>query len=290
MHITPVIFLCCLFVFGPAFGFWGVYVYHKENNTASKFQSIWNFLLTIFCAYSGWFISGIIAATVFPEYPEGGPPEHIAILFAIPGFITGVLGIVLVKRLNSPHQVNASQKEPMIPQRQLASIMFTDIVGYSALMEESERNAYFRLVVHNQMIRANITKYHGREIKTIGDAFLVLFSSAVDTVDCALSIQAELMEYNHNKLDAEKIIVRIGIHLGDVLIVENDVLGDGVNVAARIVSLAEPGGICISETVYNMVKKKTALVVENLGAKPLKNITEPQNIYKITINENMRIE
>ncbi len=183
-------------------------------------------------------------------------------------------------------ELERSPEGHLIPKRQLAAIMFTDIVGYSKLMEENETVAYLRLMSHHEIIRANIVKYHGREIKTIGDAFLVMFSSAVDAVDCALTIQMELLEYNRNKAYADKILVRIGIHLGDILMVENDILGDGVNVAARIEPLAEPGGICISEAVYNIVKKKMSISVENLGTQPLKNITESQNIYKLTITAN----
>jgi len=177
-------------------------------------------------------------------------------------------------------------KYKIIPKRQLTAIMLTDIVGYSKSMEKDESHAYLRLMNHNEIIRANILKYEGKEIKTMGDAFLVIFDSAVDAVDCAIAIQSEFGKYNSDKSDINTILVRIGIHIGDILIAGNDILGDGVNVTSRIEPLAEPGGICISETVYNIVKNKIKVKVENMGCKTLKNIEELQNIYKIIFNHN----
>lgn len=167
------------------------------------------------------------------------------------------------------------------PERELVAIMLTDMCGYSKQMEQDEALAYTKLVEHNQIIRAEIIKYRGREIKTIGDAFLVTFRSAIDAVDCALAIQRSFTDFNANRLETERILIRIGIHLGDVLIVEDDVYGDGVNVAARIEPLAEPGGICVSEPVFEMVRKKIQLDVQRLNEPQLKNIETAPNIYKI---------
>ncbi len=167
------------------------------------------------------------------------------------------------------------------PERELVAIMLTDMYGYSKQMEQNEAHAYSKLLEHNQIIRAAIVDYRGREIKTIGDAFLVVFRSAIDAVDCGLAIQRSFADFNMNRNEEERILVRIGIHLGDVLIVGDDVFGDGVNVAARIEPLAEPGGICVSEPVFEMVRKKIQLDVQRIEGSNLKNIKIAPNIYKI---------
>lgn len=167
------------------------------------------------------------------------------------------------------------------PKRELAAIMLTDIVGYSRSMERDENQAYLRLMDHNGIMRACIAKYGGREIKTMGDAFLVLFRSATDAVDCAISVQNEFSTYNTGRSSSEHTLVRIGVHIGDVLVSENDVHGDGINVAARIEPLAEPGGICISEDVYNLVKKKLSFEVERVDGVTLKNINHPPSLFRI---------
>lgn len=167
------------------------------------------------------------------------------------------------------------------PQRELMAIMLTDMVGYSGSMERDEKAAYARLVEHNSIIRTSITHHRGREIKTIGDAFLVVFRSAIDAVDCALSIQRAFKDRNLIKEEADKILIRIGVHLGDVLITSNDVYGDGVNVVARIEPLAEPGGICVSGEAFAIVRKKLEFEVEQLAGVDLKNITSAPDVYRI---------
>ena len=187
---------------------------------------------------------------------------------------------------NTAHNLNSSAIEQneasqSSPERELVAIMLTDMYGYSKQMEQNEAHAYTKLLEHNQIIRAAIAHYRGREIKTIGDAFLVVFRSAIDAVDCALTIQRSFSDFNLNRNEEERILVRIGIHLGDVLIVGDDVFGDGVNVAARIEPLAEPGGICVSEPVFEMVRKKIQLDVQKIEGSNLKNIKIAPNIYKI---------
>ena len=163
--------------------------------------------------------------------------------------------------------------------------MLTDMVGYSGSMEVNEQHAYAKLVEHNGIVRTAIANYRGREIKTIGDAFLVIFRSAPDGVDCALAIQRAFAEYNVDKDDADKILLRIGIHLGDILITHNDVFGEGVNIVARIQPLAEPGGICVSEAVYIHVRKKFELKVERVEGVDLKlkNIAVAPDIYHLNL-------
>ena len=183
-----------------------------------------------------------------------------------------------------PAKDRASKKSDATPQRELSAIMMTDIVGYSGSMERDEQRAYQMLLEHNNIVRAAIVKYRGREIKTIGDAFLVVFRSANDAVDCAISIQRSLSEFSANKAEADKVMIRIGVHLGEVMVTTNDVYGDGVNIAARIEPLAEPGGICVSGEVYAVVRKKVDLKLERLEGVQLKNIAIAPDIYRIVLS------
>src|SRR5579862_203271 len=167
--------------------------------------------------------------------------------------------------------------------RKLAAIMFTDIVGYTALTQSDESRALDVLDRHNKLLRPIFPKHKGREIKTIGDAFLVEFDSALDAIECAVEIQEFLHDYNFSAGDRWKIKLRIGIHLGDVVHRSNDVFGDAVNIASRIQPLAEPEGICISEQVYDQVHNKTSLPVERLAHSDLKNVKFATDVYKIIL-------
>ncbi|MGA7924183.1 MAG: tetratricopeptide repeat protein [Thermoplasmata archaeon] len=165
--------------------------------------------------------------------------------------------------------------------RRLAAIMFTDLVGYSAMAQADETAALAVLERHNRLIRPNFEKFRGREIKTVGDAFLVEFESALDAVRSALEIQRSLAEYNTSSTDSWKIRVRIGIHVGDVVEVDGDVLGDAVNIASRIQSVADPGGISITQQVYDQVQNKIPTQFMKLPPVALKNIRLPMNVYKV---------
>lgn len=169
------------------------------------------------------------------------------------------------------------------PLRELAAIMLTDMVGYTESMERDEQRTFSKLLEHNRIVRAAISDCRGREIKTIGDGFLVLFRSAINAVDCAVSIQRALKAGNLGKDDLDTILIRIGVHLGEVIITANDVFGDGVNIAARIEPLAEAGGICISGEVFAQVHKKIDLKFERLEGVQLKNITIAPDIYRILL-------
>lgn len=169
--------------------------------------------------------------------------------------------------------------------RELAAIMFTDIFGFSKEMSQDEERMFLKLQTHNKIIRDSLAKFDGKEIKTMGDAFLLKFSVAINAVRCAIECQQEFRRYNDVQSDeSSKILVRIGIHVGDVLLVDNDVLGDGVNVAARIEPQAEPGGICISADVYNLVRKQLGTHCINIGRKELKNISDAPELYKVVID------
>ncbi|MDH2901347.1 MAG: adenylate/guanylate cyclase domain-containing protein [archaeon] len=167
-------------------------------------------------------------------------------------------------------------------QRKLAAIMFTDIVGYTALAQRNETLALQRLAENRKILRSIFPKYNGIEVKTIGDAFLLEFSSALEAVHCAVAIQREL-EDRRKSLDGagDFVQVRIGIHIGDVVHSENDIYGDAVNVASRIEPLAEPGGICLSDQVFEHVRNKIECPIVSLGRKELKNVQRLTEVYKV---------
>jgi len=168
-------------------------------------------------------------------------------------------------------------------QRRLAAIMFTDMVGYTSLSESDEALALHPLEEHRTLIRPFFLKHNGREIKTIGDAFLVEFASALEAVNCAVEIQKVLRDVNYGRPSERKMLLRIGIHLGDVIHSKDDVYGDAVNVASRIESLAEDGGVCLTRQVHDDVRSKFKLPLLSLGAKLLKNVSAPVEVYKIVM-------
>lgn len=168
--------------------------------------------------------------------------------------------------------------------RRLAAIMFSDVCGYSKAMGEDEQRALFLVETHNNTIQAAAEQHGGRIIKTMGDGILVEFASAVNAVKCALEVQRAVSEFNRTASEEERILLRIGIHLGDVIVAGDDILGDGVNVASRIEPLAEPGGICISRDIFDLVKNNIAIEAVHLGAHELKNISKQVSIYKLLID------
>ncbi len=167
--------------------------------------------------------------------------------------------------------------------RRLAAIMFTDLVGYTALAQENESLALQILSEQRQILRAAFGRYGGTEVKTIGDGFLVEFSSALDAARCAVAIQSALRERNAASASAKSIQVRIGIHTGDVIHEGGDIQGDAVNVASRLEPLAEPGGVCISEPVYQLIRNKLESPVVSLGKVPLKNVELPMEVFKVVV-------
>ncbi len=167
--------------------------------------------------------------------------------------------------------------------RRLSAIMFTDMVGYSALTQKNEALALDLLEEHRRIVRPFFEKHDGREIETAGDSFFVEFQSAVESTNCAIEIQTELNERN-KKVEAERrILLRIGLHIGDVVYLNEHVHGDGVNIAARMEPLAQPGGICISEDVARQIRNKIDYPVIKLGEEKLKNISMPMDIYCIAL-------
>jgi TolB-like protein/Flp pilus assembly protein TadD len=167
--------------------------------------------------------------------------------------------------------------------RQLAAIMLTDIVGYTALTQADEALTLALLDEHSSLLRRLFAEHAGREIKCTGDGFLVEFSSALQAVRCAVEIQRGLHERNGAVPIEQAIRVRIGIHLGDIVRRGNDIFGDSVNIAARIEPLAEPGGICLSRQVYDAVWNKVDLRMASLGKRELKNLKVPVEVYEMEL-------
>ena len=167
--------------------------------------------------------------------------------------------------------------------RRLAAIMFTDMVGYTALSQKDEGYSLQLLKEQRKLVRPFLPKHSGREVKTFGDAFLVEFASALEAVRCAFDIQQALHELNSGRPPESRVLLRIGVHLGDVIHSQNDVYGDDVNVASRIEPLAEPGGICITRQVYDHIKNKFEFPLSSLGKKELKNISEPTEVFRVIL-------
>jgi class 3 adenylate cyclase len=166
-------------------------------------------------------------------------------------------------------------------QRTLAAIIFTDVVGYSALMAANEEYTLDLLRRDFQIMKQLCQRFEGRVLKTIGDALLMYFPSAVKAVNCAQEIQLSLAEIAAKLAPEDVLTHRIGIHLGDVFFNGTDVMGDGVNVAARLQAEAQPGGICLSQTVYEVVKNPLCLKATDLIPRKLKNIPDSVLVYQI---------
>jgi adenylate cyclase len=167
--------------------------------------------------------------------------------------------------------------------RRLAAIMFTDMVGYSALSQRDGKLAVELLEEHRQILRGIFPRFDGTEIKTIGDAFLVEFTSALEAAQCAIEIQRTLAHRDADAPAERQIQLRIGIHIGDVIHRGNDVYGDGVNIASRIEPLASPGGICLSMDVERQIRNAVETRFEKLAPTELKNISVPMDLFRIVL-------
>lgn len=168
-------------------------------------------------------------------------------------------------------------------QRKLAAIMFTDMVGYSALSQRDEKLGQGLLEEHRQLLRQIFPRFHGTEIKTIGDAFLVEFSSALEAAQCAIEIQRALAKRNADVPPDRRIELKIGIHIGDVVHRGGDVYGDGVNIASRIEPLAGAGGVCVSMDVERQIRNALETRFEKLAPTELKNISVPMDLFRIVL-------
>src|SRR5437899_4933556 len=163
-------------------------------------------------------------------------------------------------------------------ERRLAAILAADVVGYSRLMGADEEGTLARLKAHRrELIDPKIAEHRGRIVKTAGDGLLVEFASPVEAVRCAGEIQKAMREREGSLPEDQRIEIRVGINLGDVIIDEDDIHGDGVNIAARLEALADPGSVVISNTVHDQVRDRLPFVFEDLGEQQVKNIARPRS-------------
>src|SRR6478736_6461762 len=170
--------------------------------------------------------------------------------------------------------------------RKIAAILVADVVGYSRLTGADEDRTLARLrTLRSDLIDPVIAVHHGRVVKRTGDGALVEFRSVVDAVRCAVEVQSGMIERNVGVPQDRRIEFRVGIHLGDVVEEsDGDLIGDGVNIAARLEGIADPGGICLSEDAYRQVKSRLDLAVSDLGPTKLKNIAEPVRVYSLEVS------
>jgi TolB-like protein len=167
-------------------------------------------------------------------------------------------------------------------ERRLAAILAADVVGYSRLMERDEAGTLAALKERRaSILQPLVAAYHGRIVKVMGDGVLVEFASAVNAVSCAIELQKKMAVANDGVADDRHIVLRVGINLGDVVVEGSDLYGDGVNIAARLEALADPGSVVVSRTVFDHVRGKMKLGFDDLGEQQLKNIAEPVRIYRL---------
>ena len=171
-----------------------------------------------------------------------------------------------------------------IGHRQLAAIVFTDVVGFSSKVATDEERTLRRVREDIELLADLSAKHSGKIIKTTGDGLLLSFGSAINAVSFAVEAQKQLYNQNQKLSPDEGLEHRMGIHLGDIFLTESDAMGDGVNIAARLQSEAEPGGICVSQTVYDVVKNKLSINAVSIGARELKNIREAIYAYRIILD------
>jgi TolB-like protein len=170
----------------------------------------------------------------------------------------------------------------MTATRRLAAILAADVAGYSRLMGADEEGTHERLKAHRrELVDPKIGEHSGRIVKTTGDGMLVEFPSVVDAVRCAAGVQRAMIDREAGMPEDRRIRFRVGINLGDIIVEDDDIFGDGVNVAARLEALSEPGGLCISRTVRDHIRDKLAYAFEDLGEQSVKNIARPVRVYAV---------
>src|SRR6202167_4634933 len=169
-------------------------------------------------------------------------------------------------------------------ERRLAAVLAADVAGYSRLMGADEEGTLARLkAVRKALVDPTIASHRGRIVKTTGDGMLVEFASAVDAVRGAVEVQRGMAEQNASVPQDQRIELRIGIHVGDIIFDDNDIFGDGVNIAARLEGIAEPGGVCMSDDTYRQIRGKVEIACDDLGPQALKNIAEPMRAWRVQL-------
>lgn len=172
-----------------------------------------------------------------------------------------------------------------VPDRKLTTILSADVAGYSRLMERDEPGTFARLKAYRETLLEMIASHRGRVVNTAGDSVLAEFSSVVNAVDCAVRIQREIAERNADLPEEERMRFRIGVNLGDVMVDGDDLFGAGVNIAARLQSLAESGGVLVSGSVFEQVRNKLSLGFDFLGVQEVKNISEAVPAYRVLLGQ-----
>jgi two-component system, OmpR family, response regulator VicR len=180
-------------------------------------------------------------------------------------------------RKNNPDSEKTSQYE-----KKLYTVMFSDMYGYSQKMNHDELAALELLRIHNSIIKDEVKKYHGDIVEVIGDAFLVKFDSATSALESACSIQQNFKRRNQVEREENKILVRIGIHLGEVLVSEDNIKGEVLNIAARVQDLTDPGAVYVTGSVFNVLRNNKNFKMEYKGEFTLKNISKPEELYSVT--------
>jgi len=171
-------------------------------------------------------------------------------------------------------------------ERRLAAILAADVAGYSRLIGQDEEGTLAALkALRRELADPKIKEHRGRIVKTTGDGLLVEFASVVDAVRCAVEVQREMAGRNAGVPAERRIEFRMGFNLGDILIEDRDIFGDGVNVAARLEGLAEPGGICVSRVVRDQVRDKLAFAVDDLGEQQVKHIARPVRVHRVRLGD-----
>src|SRR6266496_5436293 len=178
----------------------------------------------------------------------------------------------------------------MAVSRRLVAVVVADVVGYSRLMERDEAGTHQRLrALHSELIAPKIAEHGGRTVKTSGDGMLLEFASATSALRCAVEIQREMGVRNLYVAPDERIEFRIGINLGDIIVEGDDILGDGVNVAARLETLADPGGICVASAVWEQVHEDLGVEFVDSGMQHVKNISKPIRVYRVALGKGARL-
>ncbi len=187
------------------------------------------------------------------------------------------------------HAVGArrSMSEARLP-RKLAAVLYADVAGYSRLTGEDEEGTHRRLSAHLDILAQSIKSHNGAVVHYAGDAVLAEFQTVTEAMACAVDVQREFRTKNAHLPDERKVQFRIGVNLGEVIVDRDDIYGDGVNVAARLESLAEPGGICVSEAVRGAVGTKLAIAFDDMGRQRVKNIAQPVQAYRVVLDHARR--
>ncbi len=180
--------------------------------------------------------------------------------------------------------------EPQREERRLTTILSADVAGYSRLMAADESGTLAQLKAHRkELIEPKTAEYHGRVVKLMGDGTLMEFTSVVDAVRFAVDVQGMMAERNARVREDRRVIYRMGINIGDIIVEGDDIYGDGVNVAARLEGLADPGGICISRPVHTQIKGKVDYDFEDMGERQLKNIPDPIRVYRLADRQGQEV-